>query len=55
MAKNKLLGNGLISCLNLFYTLGYVQSKADSTLFTKKNDTSFNVILCYVDDMIITE
>lgn len=34
-------------------TIGFIQSKTDSSLFTKKNGSFFTFILCYVDDMII--
>lgn len=32
---------------------GYVQSKADYSLFTKKDSTSFTAILVYVDDLVL--
>jgi hypothetical protein len=33
---------------------GYVQSKADYSLFNKKHGTSFTALLIYVDDILIT-
>ena len=33
---------------------GFCQSKADYTLFTKKNSKGFTAVLIYVDDMVIT-
>ncbi|XP_071735501.1 uncharacterized mitochondrial protein AtMg00810-like [Rutidosis leptorrhynchoides] len=35
-------------------SFGYVQSKADYSLFTKKYDSQFTDVLCYVDDLLIT-
>ncbi|MCI25510.1 retrovirus-related Pol polyprotein from transposon TNT 1-94, partial [Trifolium medium] len=32
---------------------GYVQSKADYSLFTKNTTTGFTVILVYVDDLVL--
>jgi len=33
---------------------GYQQSKADYSLFTKAQDTSFTAVLIYVDDILLT-
>ena len=35
-------------------SVGYVQSKADYSLFTKKQGKSFNALLIYVDDILIS-
>ncbi|GJT76411.1 retrovirus-related pol polyprotein from transposon TNT 1-94 [Tanacetum coccineum] len=35
-------------------SFGYVQSKVDYSLFTKKDNTSFIFVMVYVDDLIIT-
>ena len=35
-------------------SFGYQQSKADYSLFTKKNKEGFTAILVYVDDLMIT-
>ncbi|GJT98602.1 retrovirus-related pol polyprotein from transposon TNT 1-94 [Tanacetum coccineum] len=35
-------------------SFGYQQSKADYSLFTKKNAEGFTVVLVYVDDLMIT-
>jgi hypothetical protein len=34
--------------------VGYVQSKADYALFTRRNGKSFTALLIYVDDILIT-
>lgn len=34
--------------------IGYTQSKADYTLFTKRDRSNFTAILVYVDDLVIT-
>ena len=36
-------------------TIGYTQSSADSSLIIKIDSTTFNVILIYVDDIVIAE
>lgn len=33
---------------------GFIQSKADSTLFTKQNNEGFTAILAYINDLLIT-
>ncbi|GJS75578.1 hypothetical protein Tco_0725459 [Tanacetum coccineum] len=35
-------------------SFGYVQSKVDYSLFTKKDNTSFTFVMVYVDDLMIT-
>ncbi|XP_071712546.1 uncharacterized mitochondrial protein AtMg00810-like [Rutidosis leptorrhynchoides] len=35
-------------------SFGYVQSKADYSLFTKKDEEQFTAVLVYVDDLLIT-
>ncbi|XP_061359687.1 uncharacterized mitochondrial protein AtMg00810-like [Gastrolobium bilobum] len=39
---------------NELFSLGYIQSSADHSLFTKQNHGSFTALLVYVDDMVLT-
>ncbi|XP_030964271.1 uncharacterized protein LOC115985469 [Quercus lobata] len=54
MALSKLLGNGLPSFLELCFSLAsFIQSKADYSLFTRRQVDVFMVLLVYVDDVLI--
>ena len=37
----------------LIQDLGFIQSKADYSLFTRQTDQSFLIILVYVDDVLV--
>ena len=41
--------------LEAIRSAGYEQSRADYSLFTRKQDKSFTTLLIYVDDILITE